>query len=229
MTCAPNCPTCSGAGFIRREVPIGHADFGKLFPCPEIEATKLYDFERRGIYPEDRVTWDDLKAVPGVQRMKAAADELVSRGYGWAFFWGGPGQAKSVALKIIVRQLLEAKFDATYTSMSKILENLRAVYGEYVDKRETAETRMERWQNAPFLAIDEFEKARDTEFTAEKRFALIDARYSMNIERKLGMTVFASNRDPQEIDAYLASRIFDGRCLVVKLDGVDMRPAMEWK
>jgi DNA replication protein DnaC len=27
------CPICGGLGYVRENVPIGHPDFGKMFPC----------------------------------------------------------------------------------------------------------------------------------------------------------------------------------------------------
>ena len=32
---APVCPRCKGAGYVRRDVPVGHADFGRSLRCPE--------------------------------------------------------------------------------------------------------------------------------------------------------------------------------------------------
>ena len=29
----PACPICKDHGFVRREVPLGHADFGRAIPC----------------------------------------------------------------------------------------------------------------------------------------------------------------------------------------------------
>jgi len=29
----PNCPICGGIGYLRRDLPIGHPDFGKIVPC----------------------------------------------------------------------------------------------------------------------------------------------------------------------------------------------------
>lgn len=231
MTCIPNCPDCNGSGFIRKDVELGHADFGKLFPCPQVPARTLFDFPKHGIRPGDKSSWDSLEQVPGVVAMRKAIEDLLTRGYGMLYLWSvEPGQAKTVALKIAVIQSLESKRPACYTRMADILENLRSVYGEYVDKRQTAESRLNFWQGVPLLAIDEFEKARETEFTAEKRFALVDARYDMNIERKVGMTIIAGNQDPETFeDKFLRSRLLDGRCSVVRLSGVDMRPAMEWQ
>ncbi len=29
----PNCPICAGVGFVRRDLPVGHPDFGRLLIC----------------------------------------------------------------------------------------------------------------------------------------------------------------------------------------------------
>jgi len=29
----PNCPHCHGLGYVRRELPLGHPDFGRLETC----------------------------------------------------------------------------------------------------------------------------------------------------------------------------------------------------
>ena len=46
---APACARCRDAGFLRRDVPLGHPDFGKLVPCPcrseDMDARRR---ERRG-------------------------------------------------------------------------------------------------------------------------------------------------------------------------------------
>ncbi|MBI4631139.1 MAG: hypothetical protein HY740_05375 [Chloroflexi bacterium] len=46
----PNCPHCHGVGYVRDDVPLGHANFGKLFVCScrlaEVqEAQKKYQLE----------------------------------------------------------------------------------------------------------------------------------------------------------------------------------------
>ena len=29
----PNCPHCGGIGYLRKDVPVGHPDFGEVFVC----------------------------------------------------------------------------------------------------------------------------------------------------------------------------------------------------
>jgi DNA replication protein DnaC len=47
----PVCPHCSGLGVVRVEVDIHHADFGKLFPCPEdcdrVKTDRMAQLEKR--------------------------------------------------------------------------------------------------------------------------------------------------------------------------------------
>lgn len=226
MRCKPDCKVCGGAGYIRHDVDLGHPDFGKIFPCPEIPADDLFDFEKHGIYADDRkTTWESLKNTPHVGALKEAVRKLLSQKQGWLFIWGAPGLTKTVALKIAVLAMLESKQEASYVRMADVLENLRSVYADGND--ETAEARLAYWQRIPLLAIDEFDRARDSEFAKEKRFALMDERYVAAI-RGGSMTIMAANQSPEELDSYLADRIFDGRFQVLHLEGASLRPAMDW-
>ena len=227
MTCKLDCPECSGTGFFRYDVSLDDPRFGKLYPCPNVPAEELFDFAKHGINQDEiaGLKWKALKNTPHVKPLKDAVDKLLSRGYGWLFVWGAPGLTKTVALKIAVLSMLQNKEAAAYVRMADILENLRSVYAEGGDGN--AEAKLAYWQKIPLLAIDEFDRARDTEFAQEKRFALMDDRYVTAIRQK-SMTILAANQDPQEFDNYLADRIYDGRFQVVHLEGTSLRPALEW-
>lgn len=234
MNCIPNCSVCNGLGFVRSDAEYGEPNFGKLFPCPNKPAEMLFDFAKRGIRPNDKANWGDLSQNAAVKSMRQAVDAVMERGYGFVFLWSSePGVAKTVALKIAVRGALERKISACYIRMSDILENLRSVYGDnkqFVDLRANAVAAMEKWVAMPVLAIDEFEKARASEFEAEKKFSLIDKRYELNIENQVGITLIASNQDPRTIEnSYLRSRIFDGDCTVLEVVGADARPVQNRK
>lgn len=232
MNCIPNCPDCNGLGFVRDDAEFGEPNFGKLFPCPNKPAEMLFDFAKCGIQPNDKAGWDDLSQNAAVISMRKAVEHVMARGYGFVFLWSSePGVAKTVALKIAVRQSLEKKIAACYIRMSDILENLRSVYGDnkqFVDLRDNAVSALAKWTTIPVLAIDEFEKARASEFEAEKKFALLDKRYELNIENQAGITLIASNQDPRTIEnSYLRSRIFDGDSTVLEVVGADARPVQK--
>src|SRR5579875_2015745 len=62
---APRCPRCHDAGFVRREVPVGHPDFGKAVPCA-CRAEALREQRRQrlarlsNLGPLTRLTFDNL-------------------------------------------------------------------------------------------------------------------------------------------------------------------------
>ena len=44
----PGCPVCGGRGWVRRDVPLKHPDFGRAFPCTcqrELSMLSLLGFE----------------------------------------------------------------------------------------------------------------------------------------------------------------------------------------
>ena len=62
----PDCPHCGGIGYIREDVPVGHPNFGKLFPCScrieEIEAAqKNRQREVSSLGPLAGKTFDNFK------------------------------------------------------------------------------------------------------------------------------------------------------------------------
>jgi len=47
---APICPVCSNMGVVSHRAPLGHRDFGKLFPCPHENCPTRYDWQKRRAY-----------------------------------------------------------------------------------------------------------------------------------------------------------------------------------
>ena len=61
----PDCPICGGIGYVRREVPESHPDFGKAFRCScradELtEAKQAYLRKLGGLEHLGNKTFDDL-------------------------------------------------------------------------------------------------------------------------------------------------------------------------
>ena len=59
------CPLCGGAGFVRRDVPFDHPDFGRAFPCrcvlDEREGERLTRLQRySNLGPLTRLTFENL-------------------------------------------------------------------------------------------------------------------------------------------------------------------------
>lgn len=230
------CPTChnpAAGGWFRRDVPVSHPDFGKLLRCPdsfhgEVRAQRLQQVSQLG--PEDvkrRLT--DIRRNQGNAAMLDAAQELISRGYGWLYIWGGPGNAKSEVLKAIVNQLNEAgRAPAIYSTLGNILDYIRQTFsknGSVIS--EDFLTRFERLKNAPVLAIDEMDKPNESDWMMDFRFHFLDARYMSAINRQT-VTVFAGNKNPVGMGDVLYDRISDGRFAVTYNGSPSARRGMSW-
>ena len=76
------------------------------------------------------------------------------------------------------------------------------------------------------LAIDEMDKARDTEFMFDFRFHFLDYRYRQAVNGET-ITLFASNSAPSNLSDVLWDRVRDGRFKVIHNTAGSARPHMK--
>lgn len=221
------CPLCGGKGFFRREVGPDDPHFGRPVPCAGERHTEAR-LKRLGRLWDDYDEQDqairlaDVAPNPDNQEMVAAAAAFLARPRGWLYIHGGPGNAKTVILKALINELnLVGAGPARYIKFSKILNYIR----DWKNSRYTE--RFENLKRIPVLGIDEFDKARMTEFAAEFRFDFLDDRYDQAIKEQTAL-IFASQEPPDSLSVPLASRLKDGRFVVVHNLAGDARPAEEW-
>lgn len=235
IQCQPDCPTCGGSGYIRYDVQPGHDYFGRIFPCPELPIhSPLYN--ESGLTATERaLTWKSL-----IHRQDKAADAALTAAVlavkkvlhdqrGVVLLYGGNGLAKSKILQIAVAETLRTRRGVMgrYIHMAEIMEDLRASYDHDQPGRSLKEMEL-RYAKYPVLCIDELGVERDTEFTAEKQFMLIDRRYAAAIENQAPLvTILATNLTLNDFPARIADRLADGRCAQIKLVGDSMRPGLK--
>ena len=243
--CSPTCPECSGVGYVRSDVPVGHPKFGKVERCPNARLhTHVKSLQAGEIDPRVGLTADELRDLnwdlvkKGVNQADQAC-EVTRRsyvsGYGVVFMYGGYGQGKSLVLKIAVATALNAGKRAAYANLAGVLDDIRTAYDERENKMTELVRRMEWWTSLDVLAIDELDKVGQTEWARERIFQLLDARYQRAV-RQEALTVIAANyQSTDEFSGYLKSRIEDNRFVangyVVHLKGTDGRKSMpkNWK
>ncbi len=220
--CAADCPICGGIGWLRYDVPVSDPQFGRMRVCPN----RLPDVlaKESGLSTgELEATWDDVMNINNALEAVRVVKQTLERGSGWVTLWGEWGLSKSLLLQIAVAESLRSGKPAAYTRMVEILDDLRAAF----DGSESSDARLERWANVPVLAIDEFEKLKETEYANERRFLLLDRRYQDAI-RGNSITIISSNKDPRDLPGEICSRMYDGRFAVVHMTGKDVRPLMRW-
>ena len=227
----PLCPTChtpAASGYFRSDALPGDPQFGKLVKCgdpfhSEVRAERMAAVSNLG--QEDiKRRLADIKPVLGNQAMLEAAANILERGYGWLYIFGGPGNAKSEVLKAIVNQCNEdGHGPAVYTTLGTILDYIRQGYvaNDYLE-------RYQRLIQAPVLAVDEMDKIKQTEWVEEFRFKFLDARY-MSAVNKETMTIFAGQPHPKAIfEDVIYDRFRDGRFYIVENKAHSARPQMCW-
>ena len=213
---ADTCPHCHGAGFVRRELPLGHPEFGQALPCPCVDdesqderLSRLHRYSNLG--PLTRLTFDNLirrgrSADPRDQtRFQRCADDAEAFARdpeGWRVLVGASGCGKTHVAVAIANRCLERGVPALFVVVPDLLDHLRAAY------RPDAELRydqlFEQVRNAPVLILDDLGTQSATPWAQEKLFQLINHRYNARLP-----TVITTNVPLRKFDERLRTRLGD--------------------
>jgi DNA replication protein DnaC len=220
------CPTCLGVGYVRLDLPLSHPDFGKLFTCDcAAERVRAINADRlqkvAGLTAGDLdLTWGGIIATPGLQPAVAAVRDTLARGWGWVYLHSQPGPGKTLLLKTAISETLRAGRGGVMVMWPDLLDHLRQGYdaGDY-------DARLAAWRDAPVLAVDEFGRAKDSEWVREAQVKIFAPRYESALAKRT-VTLFASNFVPESAEGWFADRVRDSRFSVVAIVGPSMRPLM---
>jgi DNA replication protein DnaC len=224
------CETCGGLGYYKRDVLPGHPDFGKLQLCPCQAPARLERLADLSGLKEHEKHWRlaDLHAFnPASQAFIQAVEAFIACPRGWLYIWGAPGNGKTLALQVVVNEILDRGISAIYTTFSDLLDLMRETFGHGPSDGDTFWYRFQRLQTIEVLAIDEFDKVNQTGFTREFRSKLVDHRYRDAIGERTA-TLFAANENPALLPEWIADRVRDGRFRVVHNAGRSVRAAITW-
>jgi DNA replication protein DnaC len=212
------CPICGGLGFVTRNVPVEHPDFGKSFPCVcqrdtllaqrsarlralsnlDVVADKTFETFALDLGNLDEDQLSALRAAYEIAWTYAQDPQ------GWLFFQGTYGSGKTHLAVAIANYRLEHGESALFTTVPDLLDHLRSTYGpasetEYDDL-------FERVRNAPLLVLDDLGAESSTPWAQEKLFQLINHRYLHKL-----CTVITTNVDLDMLDPRIRSRLVDQR------------------
>lgn len=222
----PECPECLGLGYLRLDLPVGHPNFGQLFACEcaaaKLAAAKLEKLRGASMLePDDlALTWGKIVNTPAIADAVEKVRTALDRGYGWVYLWGPPGPGKTLVLKTAVAEHIRASKPAVMAMWADLLDHLRAGYND-----QTFDERVGLWRTVPVLAIDEFGRAKDSEWVQEARAKIFNPRYESATYKKT-VTLFASNFPPGQAEDWFADRLRDKRFAVVEIKGPSMRRLM---
>ena len=225
-----DCAICHDTGFVRAGDYETHEPlFGKLVPCScktGEKGPKQAADEYTNLFPRDlNLTWNEVKELnplnTNISVAKGAVDQVLRRGYGWVYLYGGYGTAKTLILKTACAYAMRAGMFAAYARLQDIIDTVLAAYDQ---GQAAAVSQVNRWSMVDFLAVDELEKVSESGETIKRRFQIFDRRYAASCDGRYGISIMAGNVSPDELEPALASRIMDGRNFVVELTGEDARP-----
>ncbi len=229
----PDCPHCGGIGYIREDVPVGHPNFGKLFPCScrieEIEAAqKNRQREVSSLGPLAGKTFDNFKpeghATDPHQRASLQRAFEISQKYadtprGWLLLHGGYGCGKTHLAAAIANAHLAAGQPVLFVNAPDLLDHLRATFAPGSDI--TYDDLFERVRNIPLLVIDDLGAESPTQWAQEKLYQIFNHRYNAALP-----TVVTSNVELERFDPRVRSRLVDMDLVrKVAIDAPDFRRA----
>jgi DNA replication protein DnaC len=210
------CPYCGGLGYVRDDVPIGHPDFGQVFPC----ICQLAKVEQQRL--------EQLRALGNLQHLHHMVFEsFVPEGYGlppekaenlrhafeearryaddpegWLILFGGYGCGKTHLAAAIANRAVERGQPVLFIVVPDLLDHLRATYSPTSPVR--YDERFEEVRNAPLLIMDDLGTQSSTTWATEKLFQILNYRYNAQLP-----TVITSNSNLEDIDLRIRSRMVD--------------------
>jgi DNA replication protein DnaC len=210
------CPYCKGLGYVREDVPVGHPNFGQVFPCrcqlAEIEQHRLEELRALGNLKHlHHMTFESF--VPEgyglppdkAENLRHAHDE--ARRYaddpeGWLILFGGYGCGKTHLAAAIANRAIKRGQPVLFVVVPDLLDHLRATYNPNSPVR--YDERFEEVRNAPLLIMDDLGTQSSTTWATEKLFQILNHRYNAKLP-----TVITSNNDLEDIDLRIRSRMVD--------------------
>jgi len=137
---------------------------------------------------------------------------------------GKPGCGKSALLMCAVNEARDANVPAVYTTVTDLLDYLRAAYAPGADV--SFDSRWDLLVGCEVLALDELDEFNSTPWAMERFLRLIDERWR-NMDRRL--TLCATNNRINSLPEKVSSRLRDGRALVLDMQPRDMRRYQTWE
>ena len=224
------CPHCGGAGFVRREVALDHADFGRAFPCQcvlqEREGQRLARLLRYSKLGEGltRRTFDNLISRGrssnrrDQERFKVCVEDaraFAESPEGWLVLTGPSGCGKTHIAAAIVNRAVECGRPALFMLVPDLLDHLRAAYRP--DSDIAYDELFEQVRNAPLLALDGLGTQSATPWAQEKLFQLINHRFNSRLP-----TVVTTSVPLEQLDERLRTRLSEmslARVYELQLEG----------
>ncbi len=212
----PACPKCGGLGYLRRDLPIDHPDFGKLEVCTcrlgevrqqihrrlfalsNLQSLEHLTFEN--FQPRGRVGLGPWQS-DSLERAYNQASQFSQKLSGWLLLQGGYGCGKTHLAAAIANFAVSLGVPTLFITVPDLLDALRFAYN---DPESTFEERFEEIRTAPLLVMDDFGTQNATAWAQEKLFQILNYRYINRLP-----LVVTTNLLLEQIEPRIRSRLED--------------------
>jgi DNA replication protein DnaC len=211
-----NCPYCHGLGYLRRDLPVGHPDFGRLQICTCRQGQVSQQIHQRlfsisnldnlqhltfeNFQPRGRVGLGPWQA-DSLERAYNQSQLFSQKAEGWLLLQGGFGCGKTHLAAAIANFTVGMGVPTLFITVPDLLDALRFSYDS---PESTFEQRFEEIRNAPLLIMDDFGTQNATSWAQEKLFQIINFRYINRLP-----LVVTTNLLLEQIEGRIRSRLED--------------------
>jgi len=208
------CPICKGAGYLVKDVPVGHPDFGRLRPCKctlkAVERKRARQLRSlSNLEYLEHMTFETFipegRALNQVQRdnLRVAFEHALNfarNPQGWLMFRGGYGSGKTHLAAAIANYRLGLNCPALFVVVPDLLDHLRSSYSP--SSPMSYDERFEEIRGHPLLILDDLGTQSNTPWADEKLYQIFNYRYNAQVP-----TVITTNCELEEIEVRIRSRL----------------------
>ena len=218
-------------GYLRRDLPVWHPDFGRvevcecrrrdvayqvrenLFSLSHLDELSHLTFET--FNPRGRKGLGELQSA-SLERAFNQAKHFAGKLNGWLLLMGGYGSGKTHLAAAIANNAVEMGVPTLFLTVPDLLDTLRFAY----DSDDTSfEQRFEQIRSAELLLLDDFGTQNATAWAQEKLFQIINYRYINHLP-----LVVTTNLSMDQIEARIRSRLQDPELVTnVRIAAPDFR------
>ncbi len=212
----PHCPHCAGAGYVRFDVPFGHAKFGKLESCV-CRAKDVADSARKRLFALSNLerlgnlSFENFNAAGNekakfmtereIESLRQAFEVCQEFDSGWLLLEGGYGCGKTHLAAAIANHAVSQGIPTLFITVPDLLDSLRFAFN---DPEITFEQRFDEIRSAELLILDDFGTQNATPWAQEKIFQVMNFRYINKLA-----TVITTNLMLDAIEGRVRSRLQD--------------------